>query len=576
MIHVVIIMEPLISLCSSLSLGRGIRVRGKTDAKGILMKFKWITLFLISVITLSFLLLPPSSLRSQPRDPQKVYKVAILPFLIHSQENLDYLREGIYDILASRMTVEGRIVLVERSQLERALYEERPTRLDEAVAARIGMKVDADYIILGSITKVGDYISLDARMISISQEKPPLGVFAQTKGIDDLMVKIGDFAQDIGNNILGRRAQAGRAGQAGQSGRSYIQTRKDLGILGSGMEGLKKSQTFNFEVKGLGIGDVNGDKKNELVVMDRSNLYVFRYDGEKLNLLQKIEAGYQYDLLTLDVADVNRNGVAEIIVTAVVDDDLRSFILEYEEGRFRKITEKAGWFFRVLEHPKQGPILLGQRMDSEGIPSGPIHQMVWKKKSYEKGRKMPFPEDAGIFGIAIGNLRGMGKLEYVFLDKFGRITITTEDGKSVWSGREHFGGTNNYYETRKKKVEPYRPQESPPLRVFITGRILLKDLDGDGVSEIVVNKNEFATGTITEKAKAYEKGEVYSLVWEENHLVPNWKTKEIKGYIADYQMKDIENKGQEELVVALVLIEEGTAGVLSRKDESTILFFKID
>ena len=42
------------------------------------------------------------------RDPNKVYKVAILPFLIHSQENLDYLREGIYDILISRITVEGK------------------------------------------------------------------------------------------------------------------------------------------------------------------------------------------------------------------------------------------------------------------------------------------------------------------------------------------------------------------------------------------------------------------------------------------------------------------------------------
>ncbi len=57
--------------------------------------------------------LPASSLFispwSQTRDTQKVYKVAILPFLIHSQENLDYLRDGIYDILASRITVEGRI-----------------------------------------------------------------------------------------------------------------------------------------------------------------------------------------------------------------------------------------------------------------------------------------------------------------------------------------------------------------------------------------------------------------------------------------------------------------------------------
>ena len=143
--------------------------------------------------------------------------------------------------------------------------------------------------------------------------------------------------------------------------------------------------------------------------MDHHNLYIFRYDGEKLNLFQKIEAGYQYDFLTLDVADVNRNGYAEIIVTAVVEDDLRSFILEYEEGKFRKITEKSGWFFRVLEHPKEGPILMGQQMGSEGLPVGPIYKMVWKKKSFEKGPKMPFPKETQIFGLAMADVRGKGK-----------------------------------------------------------------------------------------------------------------------------------------------------------------------
>ncbi len=151
------------------------------NAKGILMKWKWITPFLGLIIALSFLLLPASSPWSQTRDNQKVYKVAILPFLIHSQENLDYLREGIYDILASRVTVEGRITVIDRSSVERALYEERPMRLDEAVAAKIGMRVGADYIVLGSLTKVGDYISLDARLISVTEDKPPLGVFTQTQ-----------------------------------------------------------------------------------------------------------------------------------------------------------------------------------------------------------------------------------------------------------------------------------------------------------------------------------------------------------------------------------------------------------
>ena len=102
--------------------------------------------------------------------------------------------------------------------------------------------------------------------------------------------------------------------------------------------------------------------------MDRNNLYVFKYDGEKMSLFKKIEAGDENNFLTLDVADLNRNGHAEIIVTSVVEDDLRSFILEYEEGRFKKITEKSNWFFRVWATPKEGPILLGQRRGSDGLP----------------------------------------------------------------------------------------------------------------------------------------------------------------------------------------------------------------
>jgi len=170
------------------------------------MKLKPILLFLF----LAFILIPPGSPFSQNREPNKVYKVAILPFVIHSQENLDYLREGINDILSSRIAIEGGVVTIERSIVERALDEEKPTRLDEAEAIKIGKKVGADYIVLGSITKVGEYISLDGRLVSVAEEKPSVTVYTQQKGIDDVMVKIGDFAQDIGYKVLGRRTTAGR------------------------------------------------------------------------------------------------------------------------------------------------------------------------------------------------------------------------------------------------------------------------------------------------------------------------------------------------------------------------------
>lgn len=538
------------------------------------MKMKGIILCLLIAMILT---LPSSSMaqarvESTPaRDANKVFKVAVLPFLIHSQENLDYLREGIYDILTSRITVEGKIIVIERSLVERALYEERPIRLDEPVATKIGTRVGADYIVLGSLTKIGNYISLDARLISITEEKPPLGVYTQHKGIDDVMLKIGDFAQDIGYKILGRRASVGRP----TGPRSpFIQREERIGRIGPEGVGYKKSQSFNFEIKGLDIGDVDGDKKNEMVVMDSHNLYVFKYDGEKLNLFQKIEIGYQHEFLTLDVRDINRNGFAEIIVTSVVEDNLQSFILEFEQGKFRKITEKAGWYFRVLEHPKDGPILMGQKMGSDGVFVGPVYQFLWKKKSFEKGPKMPFPKETILFGLTMADLRGDGKPYTILFDQLERLVVLSPDGKQLWKSSDRYGGTNNFYDTKKKKPEAYRPMDAPPFRVYIPGRILVRDLDGDGLPEIIVNKNEFKTGTLFERLRSYEKGEILNLIWEENGLVINWKTRELKGYIADYQIKDAENSGEEQLIVAVVGYEQEGATIF-KKDKSNIFFFKL-
>jgi len=56
------------------------------------MKFKVISLWLLLALSLAL----PSPSSTQTRDPNKVYKVAILPFMIHSHENLDYLLEVIW------------------------------------------------------------------------------------------------------------------------------------------------------------------------------------------------------------------------------------------------------------------------------------------------------------------------------------------------------------------------------------------------------------------------------------------------------------------------------------------------
>jgi len=531
------------------------------------MKFK----STLTIFCLFSLLTFPLHSFAQSKDPGKVYKIAILPFLIHSQENLDYLREGINDILTSRITVEGRIIVIERTVVERALWEMRPIRLDETVAKETGRRVGADYVVLGSITKIGNYISLDARLISITEEKPPLGAYTQHKGIDDVMIKIGDFAQDIGFRILGRRVTTARPSDPKSA--HLIRPGREIGRIGPEGLGFKKSQTFEFEIKGLDIGDVDGDKKNEVVVMDHHNIYVFKYDGDRLSLFRKIEAGYQHNFLALDVADVNRNGIAEMIVSSVIDDNLQSMIIEFEGGEFRTITRKAGWFFRVLEHPKEGPVLMGQQMGADGLISGSIYKFIWKKKSFERGPKMPFPKDAKIFGLALGEVREHGKIDIFQVDESGQFRMFSSDGKFIWKGKGDWGGTNNFYETLKKRDDVYRGGLAPAWRVYIPGRIVVKDLDGDGLSEIIINKNQLSGLGLLEKTKSFSSGEVHNLVWEQDMLLSTWKTREVDGYIADYQVKDADNDGNDDLVAAIA--ESHTSGAVGGKGTSYIMFFKL-
>jgi hypothetical protein len=178
----------------------------------------------------------------------------------------------------------------------------------------------------------------------------------------------------------------------------------------------------------------------------------------------------------------------------------------------------------------------------------------------------------------MGDVRGTGKNEIITLDLMNRLTIVSEDGKPQWRSRQSFGGTNNFYDTKKKlDTSAFRPQDRPSFRVYIPGRILVRNLTGDGIPQVIVNKNEFSS-KLFERIRSYEKGEVYDLVWEDGALETNWKTREIDGYIADYQVKDVDNDGNEELVIAVITPtygEDGIAGLVTRKLKSNIYFFKL-
>ncbi|MDP2838849.1 MAG: hypothetical protein Q8O11_02235, partial [Syntrophales bacterium] len=143
----------------------------------------------------------------QPLWAKDKYTVAVLPFSVHSAENIDYVRQGIGDMLASRISVSVKLEVIGRDSLSDAQSEAAGKEVTPADLLAVGKKVNADFVVWGSITKIGSNLSIDGKMLDIAANKSALNITAQCPAMDDVIPKINDFAQRITAHILGAPPQ---------------------------------------------------------------------------------------------------------------------------------------------------------------------------------------------------------------------------------------------------------------------------------------------------------------------------------------------------------------------------------
>ena len=78
-------------------------------------------------------------------------------------------------------------------------------------------------------------------------------------------------------------------------------------------------------------------------------------------------------------------------------------------------------------------------------------------------------------------------------------------------------------------------------------------MNKDGKKEFIIVKNVSLTGTAFKNSRLFTASEIYDMEWDGMGLAENWRTKRINGYVSDYQIKDIDNDGQNEIVLSIVL-----------------------
>jgi len=570
-----------------------------------------------------------------PTVEAQVKKVAVLPFQMNSPEKLDYLRDGVWDMLMSRIAVSNKIEVLGKPSVLDALDKVKKKQIAEPDVMTLGQDLKVDYVVWGSITKIGENVSLDGKLLDVAAKKSAVSVFEQSRGLNEVIPKINDFAKKIDQHILGdvpasfaaapatppvsvppggTAVAAGGAAVASKATTGVPQTeaevisgmRKGKGTFTAAINpdfiqsgrpddrrGFWMSPKYGTEFRGMDIGDVNKDGLNETVIIDTYSVMIYQKKGNEFLLLNKVAGKKNDKYLSVDVADINGNGIPEIFVTNYNYDRLESFVLEYRDGKYEKIASDLKWFLRVI-NTGENPVLMGQELskdttgqtgsfitDSRFAFKNPIYEVVWSDGKYREGHRMKIPEGLPVYGLTLDTIEPGKPERVVCLDDFDYLRVYEKTEKlliklNVFGGASEFlfksddryGGSNIYFEIPKGSATSFMEEDLMPY--YINLRIIAYDTNKDGKKELILVKNISATGEVMSRIKLYTSSEVYDLEWDGIGFLENWKTRKINGYVADYQVKDIDNDGQDEIVMALVLSVGATL-----KTNSAVVSYKL-
>jgi hypothetical protein len=306
---------------------------------------------------------------------------------------------------------------------------------------------------------------------------------------------------------------------------------------------------------------------------------VFIYDvGQAgIKLVASIPGRTSETVISLDAADINGNGVAEIFVTAHTSNtesgfaQLRSYVLEYQNGKYVKIWQDVELHFRVMEGPG-GALQLYAQAAGDQVFSGPVRRYVWQGGRYVPGEVVPLPKAfPNIYGFIQADVDGDGVFKVLVLDHLDYLHVFDRGGTELYRTSDRFGGTENVIE-----YDRYRSGENPRSgierkNILLQGRMFFQDIMGNGKKQLVVPRNTPSTGYAFQ-TRMYDKGKMLGLSWDGVGMQPVWETREVPGYIADFALMDPDGSGNRKLV--LLVVQTNIIGMSTSRTSVLLLDLK--
>lgn len=515
---------------------------------------------------------------------QKTFVIA--PFAVHAPQSYTYLSKAVPGTIQGKLNRPG--VLEGRTLQGKAA---------SAAEARKAMTAaGADYAVWGAVNVMGNDCSIEVNCVdragktwSRTAEAPVSGL---TGAVQNLSSALG--SEVMGVTVAAKPAfmtrQPGQTAPAGgraggeiivnETGQQQTYLNPQFRYQGAGAsDGSRlRSQRIKENMVDMAVADFNGDGKNEIAVLGDHNLTIYLWEaGGRLKQLGSTVISASNLNFSMRAMDINRDGAADLVVATFEEDGNRpySYFFSFKGNKLVQCAERIPYFASVMRMPPNfSPVLVGQGYDSVKLFAPGVHQLVKSGNKYTLGARFSLPAGATVFNVAWIPAGKEGSDLIAMLTDDERVKLFQGNGSSpIHTTMERFSGSAtgmDFYKTMPGLGIDRTGQL--PGKIYAPMRMIAADLGRTGEQVLILNKPISTASQFFDRYRFFPQGEIHALYWDGVGLGLKWKTRRIRGSVAEVDLADVTNDGILDLVVGVNTSPE--LGVGSR--QSMILAYPLD